>query len=116
MLCSDNIIYYSYVAFETYKDLAEHLKQDATKKFIKCAALHPPLCITVSAFTAPELWHGTLMPIKFACTFTYICAMKTCAYALFHATSIWMPPCLTVRVGCTLAQCCLLVLIVSWVV
>ena len=38
MLCSDNILYYSYVAFETYKDLAEHLKQDATKKFIKCAA------------------------------------------------------------------------------
>ena len=40
MFCSDNILYYSYVAFETYKDLAEHLKQDATKKFIKCVALH----------------------------------------------------------------------------
>ena len=39
MMCSDNILYYSYVAFETYKDLAEHLKQDATKKFIKCAAV-----------------------------------------------------------------------------
>ena len=37
-MCSDNILYYSYVAFETYKDLAEHLKQDATKKFIKCAS------------------------------------------------------------------------------
>ncbi len=37
---SDNILYYSYVAFETYKDLAEHLKQDATKKFIKCAAAY----------------------------------------------------------------------------
>ena len=39
-LCSDNLIYYSYVAFKTYEDLKDHLKQEATKKFIKCA-LHP---------------------------------------------------------------------------
>ncbi len=37
MLCSDNILFYSYVAFKTYEDLAEHLKQDAAKKFIKYA-------------------------------------------------------------------------------
>ena len=45
-LCSDNLIYYSYVAFKTYEDLKDHLKQEATKKFIKCAlqlmtVLHP---------------------------------------------------------------------------
>lgn len=39
-MCSDNLIYYSYVAFKTYEDLKDHLKQDATKKFIKCA-LYP---------------------------------------------------------------------------
>lgn len=33
--CSDNLIYYSYVAFKTFEDLKEHLKQDAAKKFIK---------------------------------------------------------------------------------
>ena len=41
LLCSDNILFYSYVAFKTYEDLAEHLKQDAAKKFIKYA-LNPP--------------------------------------------------------------------------
>ncbi|CAL5220801.1 g2875 [Coccomyxa viridis] len=47
---TDNILYYSYVAFETYKDLAEHLKQDATKKFIKFTAEEK-----IPVFTSPVI-------------------------------------------------------------
>ena len=51
MLRSDNILYYSYVAFKTYADLAEHLKQDAAKKFIKYVA--PPALAIASRRCLP---------------------------------------------------------------
>ena len=35
LCCSDNLIFYSYVAFESVEDLKDHLKQDAAKEFIK---------------------------------------------------------------------------------
>ena len=88
MICSDNILYYSYVAFETYKDLAEHLKQDATKKFIKCAAAlphmspfpHSPVGLYLRCSSATFVGTPSLSVLLLACLLT-TCPCSVCVTA-----------------------------------
>ncbi|CAK0783289.1 hypothetical protein CVIRNUC_006488 [Coccomyxa viridis] len=47
----DNLIFYSYVAFECVEDLKEHLKQDAAKEFIKYTAEENIVVFTTPVYT-----------------------------------------------------------------
>ncbi len=106
-LCSDNLIYYSYVAFKTFEDLKDHLKQDATKKFIKCA-FHPVLflhpfvlallrrCVGSFACTSEQAWcvaaplMCVLWPTQSAALHCLSCCLLVFITTL-HLACRWLP-------------------------